>query len=160
MKRLLKTWLRVGKATHLLAGMILALMFLLTLAEVLLRFLWNPIPGSYELISMLGGLVIGLSIPYTSQRQGHVNVDFMVNKCAEMVQLLVSGVTRTLALIFFALVGWSLVVMGMDLRVTKEVSQQLRLPLYPVAFGLGLAFLIQAVQFLLDIAKIWRGQHE
>ena len=160
MKRLWRTWLRVGKATHSLAGTILAIMFLLTLTEVVLRFIWKPIPGSYELISMLGGLVIGLSIPYTSQKQGHVNVDFMLNKCAKRPQLVMSGATRFLALMFFALVGCSLVTMGMDLRVTKEVSQQLKVPLYPLAFGLGLAFLIQAVQFLLDIVKICGGNHE
>ncbi len=160
MKRLLSIWLTVGKSTHVLAGVILLVMFLMTLAEVTMRFMWKPIPGTYELISFMGGLVIGFSMPFTSQMNGHVNVDFMVEKLSTAKKDLVYRLTRVAVLVFFLLIGWSLISMGMDLYKTREVSQTLKVPYYPVAFGLGIPFLIQSVQFLLDAIKPRGGCHE
>jgi hypothetical protein len=50
--------------------------------------------------------------------------------------------------------------MGVDLHRTREVSQTLHVPYYPVAFGLGTAFLIQAIQFCLDAFNFSGGPHE
>jgi TRAP-type C4-dicarboxylate transport system permease small subunit len=158
MKRLFDVWRKVGISTHAFAGLILTIMFLVTLAEVTMRFVWKPIPGTYELISFLGGLVIGFSVPRTSQMEGHVNVDFMVVKMPEPQKKIINAATRLMAMLFFALIGSSLTSIGLDLHTTKEVSQTLKVPYYPVAFGLGLAFLIQAAQYFLDIFKYLRRQ--
>jgi hypothetical protein len=50
--------------------------------------------------------------------------------------------------------------MGMDYRAAKEVSPSMKLPLYPVFFFLGGSFLIQVVQFLLDVLKTFGRSHE
>jgi TRAP-type C4-dicarboxylate transport system permease small subunit len=160
MKRLLSIWHRVGKSTQILAGIILLVMFIMTLMEVAMRFLWRPIPGTYELISFLGGLVIGFSVPFTSQNNGHVNVDFMIERASTARKSMIIMSTRIIVMAFFLLIGGSLVLMGIDLHGTKEVSQTLKVPYYPVAIGLGLGFLIQAVQFCLDIFVIYGGRHE
>ncbi|MGD0486583.1 MAG: TRAP transporter small permease [Syntrophorhabdales bacterium] len=161
MDRLIDAWLKVGISTHVFAGIILAIMFLVTLADVTLRLVWTPIPGAYELISFLGGLVIGFAVPHTSQVKGHINVDFVTEKMAERPRNVVDATTRLMAMIFFLLIGWSLISIGMDLHTTKVVSPTFfKVPYYPVAFGLGLAFLIQAAQYFLDFFRICRGSHE
>lgn len=158
MGRFIRAWQKVGKGSHLLAGIILATMFLVTLAEVLGRFLWGPIGGSYELISFLGGLIIGFSVPYTSQMNDHMNVDFVISKMPEMPQRVMTATTRILVSVFFVLVGGSLIYMGIGLWEAQEVSQTLKIPYYPVAFGMGLGFLIQAGQFMLDgVGLFWRN---
>jgi hypothetical protein len=63
-------------------------------------------------------------------------------------------------MIFFLFAAWSLLSMGMDYRGAKEVSPSMKLPLYPVFFCLGGAFLVQVVQFLLEILKTFGGSHE
>lgn len=151
---------KIAKLTQVIAGSFLVIMFLVTLAEVLLRFVWRPIAGSYELIAFLGGLVIGFSIPYTSKKDGHVRVDFLINKMQPPRKAMMNITTRIMAMFFFILAGSSLIYMGIDLRSSNEVSQTLKLPYYPVAFGLGLGFLIQAWQFLLDIVLIYGGNNE
>lgn len=160
MKDIFNVWLKIGKLSHVLAGAFLATMFLLTLAEVVGRFFWRPIAGSYELISFLGGLVIGFSVTYTSQKDSHINVDFLINKMSTSRKMVMKATTRIMVMAFFVLVGCSLIYMGIDLRSTHEVSQTLKLPYYPVAFGLGVSFLIQAGQFLLDIVEIYGGNNE
>jgi TRAP-type C4-dicarboxylate transport system permease small subunit len=160
MKRLIQAWLVMGKAVHTVAGSALLIMFLVTLAEVMRRTVWRPIPGAWEMISFLGGIVIGLSVPHTSQKNGHVAVDFAVVKMPQPVQNAVAFATRVLALAFFALIGWGLISMGIDYRAANEVSQSLKVPFYPVAIAMGVAFLIQAFQFLLDTLRICGGHNE
>ena len=160
MKHLLHLWLTVGKVAQALAGLALIIMFLMTLTEVVGRVVWRPIPGAWEIISFLGGIVIGFSIPYTSQKNGHVAVDFAVEKLPRYMQLATGFVTRLLAMAFFALIGWGLISMGIDYRAANEVSQTMKIPFYPVAIGLGAAFMIQAFQFLLDSVRICWRDHE
>jgi TRAP-type C4-dicarboxylate transport system permease small subunit len=135
-------------------------MFLVTLAEVTMRAVWRSIPGTYELISLLGGIVIGLAVPYTSQMGGHVIVDILLNKLPKNTQNVMNITTRILAMVFFIFIALSLILMGLDHRTSKQVTETLRVPLFYIFFILGGLFLVQAVQFLFDIIKIYGGAHE
>jgi TRAP-type C4-dicarboxylate transport system permease small subunit len=160
MKRIISIWLAVGKSTQSLAGATIIIMFLVTLFEVFGRLVWRPIPGAWEMISFLGGIVIGLSIPYTSQKKAHVNVDFLINRMPKKIQNVTNGATRLIALTFFGLVGFALISMGIDYKEANEVSTTMKIPFYPLAIGMGVVFFVQAVQFLLDFLKICGGSHE
>jgi len=160
MKSILRIWLRIGLTAHTVAGITLITMFLVTFAEVTMRAVWRTIPGTFELISLLGGVVIGLAVPYTSQMNGHVAVDILVNKIPKTGQDIINASTRILVMIFFIFIALSLIFMGLDNRASKEVTQTLRIPLYFIFFVLGGVFLVQAIQFLLDVVKIWRGSHD
>ncbi len=160
MKRLLRIWLRIGSTAHTVAGITLIIMFLVTFAEVTMRAVWRTIPGTFELISLLGGVVIGLAVPYTSQMNGHVAVDILLKKAPKTAQDIMNASTRILVMVFFIFIALSLILMGLDHRASKEVTQTLRIPLYFIFFVLGGVFLIQAVQFVLDIGKIFGGNHE
>lgn len=152
---------RVGVSAHAIAGVTLIIMFFVTLAEVIMRFLWRSIPGTLELISLLGGIVVGLAVPYTSQMRGHINVDVLLSKLPETQRNVMEATTRLFVMVFFIFIGWSLISMGLEYHAAKEVSPTMKLPLYPVIFTLAGAFLVQAVQFLLDILKIYKGEkHE
>jgi TRAP-type C4-dicarboxylate transport system permease small subunit len=158
MKRILRIWLRIGSTAHTVAGIALITMFLITFAEVTMRAVWRTIPGTFELISLLGGVVIGLAVPYTSQMNGHVAVDLLLNKVPKSTQNIVNMSTRIMVMIFFIFIALSLILMGLDHRASKEVTQTLRVPLYFVFFVLGGIFLIQAIQFLFDIVGIYRSR--
>jgi TRAP-type C4-dicarboxylate transport system permease small subunit len=158
MKRMLRIWLRIGSTAHTVAGIALISMFLFTFAEVTMRAVWRTIPGTFELISLLGGVVIGLAVPYTSQMNGHVAVDLLLNKVPKTIQDIMNVTTRIMVMIFFIFIALSLILMGLDHRASKEVTQTLRVPLYFVFFVLGGIFLIQVIQFLFDIVGIYRSR--
>jgi TRAP-type C4-dicarboxylate transport system permease small subunit len=160
MKRLLAIWLKIGVTAHTLAGITLIIMFLVTLTEVTMRAVWRSIPGTFELISLLGGVVIGLAVPYTSQMNGHIVVDSLLGKLSKSRQNVMNVMTRIVVMIFFVFIAVSLISMGLDHRASKEVTQTLRVPLYFIFFVLGGVFLIQAAQFLFDIVKIYGGGHD
>jgi TRAP-type C4-dicarboxylate transport system permease small subunit len=135
-------------------------MLVLTFAEVVLRAFGRPITGSYELISFMGGIVIGLGIPYTSWMRGHVLVDSIINTFDEKKKNIINIITRCLGIILFVFLAWNFISMGTDLYRTNEVSMTLRLPFYPIAWGIGVACLFQCLLFIADILKIRGGLYE
>jgi TRAP-type C4-dicarboxylate transport system permease small subunit len=161
MKMLLKFISQVSLTTHIFAGTALIFMMVVTLIEVIGRAFGKPIIGSYELVSFSGAIVIGFAIPYTSWKRGHVYVDAMVNNLSHHWKLVVTTFTRILGIMLFLLAGWNFISMGFDLYATKEVSTTLRLPFYPIAYGIGVSCFIQCMILVADIAKnVVGGRHE
>ena len=60
-----------------IAGLALIGIMFLTVTDVILREFKIPIVGTYEIVSLLGAVVIGFAIPQTSIERGHVLMDFL-----------------------------------------------------------------------------------
>jgi TRAP-type C4-dicarboxylate transport system permease small subunit len=151
---------RLSTITQIIAGLALVFMLALTLSEVVLRFFGKPILGSYELISFTGGIIIGLGIPYTTWMRGHVFVDSIISSFGKGSKDLIDIVTRCFGITLFVFLGWNFITMGIDLFRNHEVSTTLRLPFYPIAWGIGLSCFIQCLLLFTDIVKIRGGSHE
>ncbi len=160
MERFLKFAFNLSIGTQVFAGAALVFMMIVTLCEVIMRAFGRPIVGAYELISFTGGVVIGFAVPYTSWMRGHVFVDTMINRLPEQQRAVVNVTTRCLAVILFLFVGWNFIVMGGDLYRTKEVTTTLRLPFYPISYGLGVSFFVQSILLVADLLKVLGGKHE
>ena len=160
MKTFLKSVYKLSITTQVIAGLALAFMLIITLSEVILRSFGKPILGSYEIISFTGGIIIGLAIPYTSWKRGHVYVDFLINKFSKKRRRVIMIITRCLGILLFLLIGWNLISMGSDLYINKEVSMTLRLPFYPIAYGIGISCLIQCILLFSEILKIRGGEYD
>ena len=143
-----------------IAGISLTFLMLLTVLDVILRFFKRPIVGTYELVAFSGAIVIGFSLPLTSWMRGHIFVDFFILRFSKNVQNIFNIVTRCLVISLFFLIGWNLMKYGLDLQGSGEVSPTLRLPFYPVAYGLGICCFIQCLVVVCDIVKILGGEYE
>jgi TRAP-type C4-dicarboxylate transport system permease small subunit len=75
MAKILSAVLTVGNCMHAVAGVSLVFLMLVTLVDVVLRTYGAPILGTYEIVGYAGGIAIGLAMPVTSWRRGHVYVD-------------------------------------------------------------------------------------
>ena len=142
------------------AGSSLTFLMLLTMADVVLRILGRPIVGTYELVAVSGALVVGLSLPLTSWVRGHIYVDSFVSRLPRWARAAMNITTRVMVLALFFLIGWNLVRYGIDLRRAGEVTPTLRVPFYPVVFGVGGSCLFQCLVLVADIVKILRGGYE
>lgn len=138
----------------------IASLLFLTIADVIFRSFRSPIEGSYELVTFLGAMVIGFSLPLTSWIRGHISVDNFILILPEKARGTVNVITRCLGIFLFILIGWNLILYGIDLYTTKEVSQTLRIPFYPIAYELGICCFIQCVVLFCDILKIFGGTYE
>ena len=71
---------KLSNIMYACAGVMLSFMMVLTVADVVLRYLGRPIPGTYELVGLSGAVVIGFAIPYTSLVRGHIFVEFLIDR--------------------------------------------------------------------------------
>jgi TRAP-type C4-dicarboxylate transport system permease small subunit len=155
-----RTWSGIGLLLQLIGVFAVFAMFLVTLGDVVGRAVWRPVPGAVEIISFLGGICIALAVPRSSQENCHVIVDMILPRMPRGFRIFMRILTRLLALAFYILIVVGLVRVGMDYFATKEVTLGLHIPYYPLAYSMAGAFAVQAVQFCLDIIRIYRGERE
>jgi TRAP-type C4-dicarboxylate transport system permease small subunit len=145
---------------NIVAGIALTFLMFLTIADIILRAFKRPIVGTYELVAFSGALVIGFSLPLTSWLRAHIFVDFFILKFSKKVQNVFNIATRCVVIFLFFLIAWNLVRYGMDLQKSGEVSLTLKMPFYPIAYGVAVSCFLQCLVMVCDIVKIIGGKYE
>jgi TRAP-type C4-dicarboxylate transport system permease small subunit len=157
MKRFLAVIYKTDITFHVISGIVLAFMMLLTLADVIVRNMGHPIVGAMEIISFSGSVVVGFAIPYTSWKRSHVYVDMITNKLSPGNNMILNAITRCMGMALFIFVGVNFIVYGLDLIRTGEVSPSFMLPYYPIAFGLSLSCFLQSITLFADFVRTVKG---
>ena len=150
----------VSKVLNSIAGVAVTIMMLLTVADVLLRAGGRPIIGTFEIVALLLALVIGFGIPQVSLDKGHVSMEVLVEKLSRKGKNIMHTFTRLLCLGLFAFIGINLFNVGARFHASGEVSATIKIPFYPVAYGVAICCLLECCVFIFDIVRIWRGDYE
>jgi TRAP-type C4-dicarboxylate transport system permease small subunit len=150
----------VSKVLNSIAGVAVTIMMLLTVADVLLRAGGRPIIGTFEIVALLLALVIGFGIPQVSLDKGHVSMEVLLEKLSRKGKNVMHTFTRLLCLGLFAFIGVNLFNVGARFHVSGEVSATIKIPFYPVAYGVAICCLLECCVFIFDIVRIWRGDYE
>ncbi|MCF8062561.1 MAG: TRAP transporter small permease [Deltaproteobacteria bacterium] len=161
---------KLVRSMYQVAGASITLMMLLTCADVLLRFSttlrarfgWEileplkPIPGTYELVCLLGVVAAAFAMAHTSLKAGHVSVNFVVRLLSGKAQSVFEVITGTLGFLFFAMIGWQSIHYAEQAKSLGEVSMTLRLPYYPFIYGVSLSAFTVCLVLLLRVVKEWK----
>ena len=148
----------LSRFMYVIAGIALTASMVLTVSDVLLCTLKHPITGTYELVGLLGAVVIGFSLPQTSRVRGHVVMHFLTERLSDRVGKVLRVVTRTLGIAMFGVIGWNLVVLGHNFKETGETTATLLLPLYPVCYGIAVCCFVECLVLLAEILA--RGENQ
>jgi len=143
----------VNKCMDFVAGTVLVLIMLLTSLDVVLRYLGYPIQGSYDMVSFGAAFVIGFALPKTSWDKGHITVDLLVEKIPNQ-KVIFDMVTRVMAIALFVIIGWNFIKLGASFVRTGEGTLTLGIPLYPVAFALGISAFFECLALVGDMIKV------
>jgi TRAP-type C4-dicarboxylate transport system permease small subunit len=150
----------ISKLLNFIAGVAVTFMMFLTVADVLLRAGGHPIIGTFEIVALLLALVIGFGIPQVSLDRGHVYMDFLLEKLSKRSRAVMNTFTRMLCLFLFAFIGYNLFNVGARFHASGEVSATIKIPFYPVAYGVAVCCLLECCVFIFEIVRIWRGEYE
>lgn len=138
-----------------IAGVVLVFMMFLTCTDVFLRFFFRkPLLGTYEIVGFAGAIVAAFAIPQTTIERGHVAVRFLIERLPPKFQEMVYLIVHFLSLLLFALLSWESAVYGHDLKMGGEVSLTLKLPFYPILYGISFACAVVCLVILCDILFI------
>jgi len=151
---------KTSKGLSVIAGVALTLMICMTVADVFMRAWGHPIMGTYELVGLSLALVIGFGIPKVSLKRQHIYMDFLVERLSKRNKAVMDTFTRMLCIMLFILIGYSLFSIGNEYRISGEVSPTIKLPFFPMAYGVGICCFIECFVFLFEIVKSWRAIHE
>ncbi|MBN2282515.1 MAG: TRAP transporter small permease [Deltaproteobacteria bacterium] len=134
------------------AAAALTVMMLLTCCDVVLRLFRHPIPGTYEIVSLLGTVVVAFALAYTTLQGGHIAVEFLVQRFSKRVQNAIDAVNGIISMLLFGIISWQSFMYGLSLRATGEVSLTIQLPIYPFAFGISLGCAVVCLVLIKEIA--------
>jgi len=129
-------------------------MMLLTCADVVMRRSFNhPIPGTYEIVGLLGALLISFALAYTTAQKGHIAVEFLVQRLSKKIQRVIDAVNQLLGIMLFVIVAWQSVLYAMDLKESGEVSMTVQMPIHPFVFGIAIGCALVSLVLALDFYK-------
>ena len=153
MKRLSDLVASVAGVLFVAGGVALTTMVFLTGADVVLRYFGKPIVGTYEIVGLLGALMVGFALPQTSRAKGHVLMDFIITRLPSGLQKLFYALTRILGILVFALIAWNVWLLGDDYRRMGEGSLTLAIPLYPVAYVIAICSFVVIIVLFLELVE-------
>jgi TRAP-type C4-dicarboxylate transport system permease small subunit len=126
-------------------------MVILTFIDIVMRFFGSPVPGVYEVIAYLGVAVTGFALPRASMMKTHVYVDIVIDKVSPEWRKAMKVFTRLVVFFMFLFTAWYFIEMGKSFIATNSVTMTLRLPFYPVVFGMTVSCLAQCMVSICEI---------
>jgi TRAP-type C4-dicarboxylate transport system permease small subunit len=143
-----------------IAGVALGCILFLTVADVIMRMFNRPITGIYDLTMLLGGIVVGFSVPHSTWKKAHIYMDFLIDKGSPGVKKILTTITTCCGIFLFLMLGWELILFGIRLHQVGEVSGDLHLPIYPFTLGIGVSFLLNTLVLLDQLVGVfWKEEN-
>lgn len=125
----------------------------LTCVDVVGRFFKHPVFGSVELVGFMGVLAVAAALPFTHETNGHIGVELFVRRLSARKRVFIDICTAVLSLVLFALVSWRMVVYGINLERSGEVSMNLKLPEYLIVFMVAFCFMVLSATILKGVIE-------
>lgn len=142
------------------AGLALVFVMVLTGLDIVGRTVGLPIPGTFEVVSFSGGLIVGLAIPMSANLKEQVRIDLVASYLPRRALQLLNIFTRLLGAGLVGVISYALFQMGTDLRGSGETTGVLHLPFYPVAYAMGAAFVVLTLVLLKEAVRTWRSEDD
>jgi TRAP-type C4-dicarboxylate transport system permease small subunit len=137
-------------------GAFLAAMVLLTCGNILLRIVWVPIPGTFELMGFFGAVTAAFALGYTQLRRGHIAVDVLIGRFSRGTRRALDAVNSLVCMIFFAVVAWQIGLKATVLMRSGEVTETLRVAYHPFTYGVAVGCGALALVFFADLVRAIR----
>jgi TRAP-type C4-dicarboxylate transport system permease small subunit len=134
-----------GLLSRMAAGILFAMM-LLTLADVVLRKLFQQgILGALELTEFMMAGVVFFALAETERLDRNVHVDLVIKCASRRVQLFAALITRAFSGILCLWMTASTFVYADNIRIAGEVSSDLWIPRSPFIYLVAAGLLVLAI---------------
>ena len=137
------------------AGMFMVAMILITCANIFLRIVWVPLKGTFELMGFFGAVATAFVLGYTQMKKAHISVDILVDQFSQRTRKVFNAINYVVCMLFFAVVGWQILLLAANLRNTGEVTETLRIVYYPFTYGVAFGCMLLALVLLIDFLKLF-----
>jgi TRAP-type C4-dicarboxylate transport system permease small subunit len=148
----------ISKILSMAASIILAAMMLLTVADVVLRWVFKaPIIGTTEITESMMTCIAFFALAWCAAEKSHLKVDLVLDRFPPGVQRIVDSLTTAAGLCLVALFAWRSFLEGRAVQELNLVSSLIKLPAYPfyyiIALGCAMLCVVMAVQLGQHLSK-------
>lgn len=141
-----------------IAACIVALMMMVIVVDVTLRFLDRPVIGAVEVVKFMLLMVIFLALPNTHYRKSHIAIDLFYNRFSQKVKRYVDVFCDIFSLIIVSLLAWRAIVHFLYFLHEGSYVVALKIPIAPFQFILAFGWVLLGFVLLLDCFRtIFRG---
>ena len=145
---------KIAKGLTLLAGIALVAMMVLACANMVLRAVWVPVQGTFEMMGFLGAVVASFSLAFAQRQKSHIAVGMLLARFPAPVRRLADAATNLASCLFFLLAGWETWKWANFLVDTGEISATLGIVYYPFVFAAAAGCAALSFVLLVDTLKV------
>lgn len=145
---------RVSKVTAIIAAIVLAIMMLLTVADVCGRYFFNsPIKGTWEIIGLLLVCAGTWGLGYCQMQKSHISVTVLIERFSRRGQAIIRSLAYLVGLAGFSLLCWRMFLMAMRYLTTMKgyVTDTLEIPYPPFMLMMSVGAGIMALILIVDL---------
>ena len=126
----------VSKAIHIVGVSILALLMVLTVMDVGLRYFLNkPITSTFELTEFMMAVLVSFCLAHTASHGGHVNVDIVTSRLPRKISAILGAISNFITTSIFTLVTWQCFAQARTIYQSGLESDVLYIPVFPICYG-------------------------
>lgn len=152
------------KIAHAVNGMgmvIIFLLMLLTVADVVLRKMFNKgILGTLEISEFMMAAIVFFSLAEGELKDRNVNVDLLVNRLSLKSRAIIDAIVKILGFVLYCFITFAVFGYAKLMKSSGEVSLDLWLPRYPliyiVAAALILLCFVLLFRMIISLQEMWR----
>jgi len=137
----------------MVAGVALVVMALLTCVDIVARLAGRGFAGAYDVVRILGVLAAAGAMPLTTAMKGHVAIEYFFDKLNPRARLVVDSLMRAVMIAALGCAVWGLCVRGEKLRVAKECTSTIQIPLFWTYWVIAAACALTMLVVLFHLVK-------
>lgn len=149
---------RLDKVLGLMSAAPLALILVLTFADVLMRYiLAQPVRGSSEIIQFAMALTIFAALPVVTRHREHISVSLTNNLFRGSMRTVRLLVCDGISLLGLALIAWRLGIQAFEYIDSKTATIVLGLGMAPLTFAMCAFAVLTCIVVVLQMIETLRG---
>jgi len=135
-----------------IAGLCFFSVMALVVLNIIMRKLFYPIMGTYELVGLLTATGIALALANCTQSNGHVAMGLIIDRLSPARQLVVDIIVYSISLGLWLVIAWQLFVFGGTTFSRGLVSSTALIPIYPFIFTIAFSVLLLCLVLAFKLA--------
>jgi TRAP-type C4-dicarboxylate transport system permease small subunit len=145
---------RLTRILAIAASAVLAAMMLLTVADVVLRWIFKyPIIGTTEITESMMVCIAFFALAWCAAEKSHLKVDLVVDLFSPRVQGIIDSLTTLASLCLVALIAWRSFLEGRAVQEMNLISSLIKLPAYPFYYFIGASCIMLCLVMVGQLAQ-------
>ncbi len=141
---------QINKFLMLIAASTLIISMVEAVINMVLRRLGQPIQGSFEIMSFACAIISTLGLGYSQEQKAHINVDIIFRFFPIILKKFLRLIGNLMCSLFFLAISLRLFSLSMTYFYSGQLSETLRIPIYPITFLVGMGFVSLSLTLLLE----------